>query len=477
MITPSPRPLPHPRKPLRTTAAGRRPRAAAWLRERLASHGQILPYPAPYRRMSTYFGFATVLFFAGVYTDIPVRLSETSAFPMVSVLPGLALLLLHRGMVTGRTISFVLWPTIFVALMGALAPNPGHYWFVRLIGSGQAGFSALLGYVAAWTLARFGRERLHKFLAAALPVFMVLIFAEVILPPAHTLMTNWIKIYGYELDFDALANRENGLGGYRPKLFTSEASYVATSAILLVIGYVWTGNNFRRYLVALFYLVVAAMLIRSPIIFLAAPPIVLAVYGDRSLGRLRSVSSFWVTIGIFVAALLIALLGANLIMSRFNAAVTGDDYSTTYRTYGAIAVALAVLQKYPLFGIGAGSIALVKNVVIATYLALGVPLEATEIEWSRSINNAYAAVPLYFGVVGSGIVLIALWRLFKSDVVRPRLPVALAFLGYCITYGGIYTPKFVITMAVMLTVGKMRPSQHEARGPAVRKRITRQHGL
>ena len=461
MIAPSPRPLPQPgrrRQPLQAKSAVRGLRATVWIRETLASRDQILPYPAPYRRISTYFWFATLLFFAGVYVDIPIRLSETAAFPMVSALPGLALLLFHPGVVTGRTVRFVLLPSLFVLVMGVLAPNPLYYAIVRLIGAGQTGFSALMGFVAAWVLARCGRNRLHKFLAIALPVFLVLIFVEVILPQAHTLMLGYLKIYGYDLDLDALANREDTLGGYRPKLFTSEPSYVATSAMLMVIGYVWTGNDFRRYLVALMFTVLAAIIIRSPIILLAIPPIVLAVYTDRALGRFRSVSSFWVTLGIFGALSLIVVVGAGVIASRFNAALSGDDYSTTYRTYGAIAVAIAVLQRYPLFGIGAGSIALVKNTIISTYLSFGVPLEATETEWHQSINNAYAAVPMYFGAVGTGIVLLALWRLFRSDVAKPRLPVVLAFLGYCITYGGIYTPKFVITMAVMLTVAKMRPA-------------------
>lgn len=431
-------------------------RPIAWFREAVFARHQVLPFPAPAARLSLYFAFATALYFLGIYADIGIRLGESSTVPMVSALPGLAMLLVYPGIVTPRIVRFVVVPATFVLVLSAVAPNFGALVVNRLLGAGQAGLSCMMGYVAAWVLARLGRVRLHRFLTFAIPVFLILLLIEIVVPQMHTLMLAYHNLYGYEVDIDALDERESGMGGYRPKLFTSETSYVGTSAMLMLVGYVWTGIGVRRYVIASVYLVLATLLIRSPIVILALPPIFVAVYTDGTLGRLRSLYAFWMTIITTIMVTIIGLVATSILYNRLSDAASGLDYSTTYRTYGALAVAINVLKKYPLFGVGAGSLQPVKNIIIATYLGLGVPLEATESQWNMSINNAFASTPVYFGLVGTGVLLVGLWRLVRSDVRAPRLPFLLAMLGYFTTFGAIYTPKFVITLMVLFTVAKLR---------------------
>ncbi len=431
-------------------------RAPAWLGAHLRSRQQMVPLPAPATRIPALLWFGAVLFFFGIYTNIGVKFAEVSTIPMVSALPGLALLLCYPGLVSPRMVRFVVVPMLFVLAFSVLAPQFGRLLFKRVAGVGQTGFSALIGYVVAWTLARFGRVRLHKFLAIAIPVFLILIVVELALPPMRALMIAYHDLYGLDLDLDVLADRENTMGGYRPKLFTSETSYVATSAMLLLIGYVWTGAGVRRYVFAAGYMVVAVALIRSPIVALALPPIFAAVYTDPSLGRNRGLYAFWVTIITVMVVSAVALLGFEVIANRLSSALSGQDYSTTYRTYGALVVAFNVLKAHPLFGAGAGTLLPVKDIVISTYLDLGVPLDAAETSWLYSINNAFASVLIYFGLVGTTVLLVFLWRLFKSDVNRPVLPVLLAFLCYNMTYGGIYTPTYFATVAAIFTVAKLR---------------------
>lgn len=456
------------REGARRPALSRRMRYVEWLRKSRASKNQILPFPAPAERMSLYFAFATALFFLGYYTDLGIGIGQGGTIPMVSAIPGLALLLSYPGVFSYRLVRFIVVPMLFVVVMSILAPSLGALLINRLLALGQTGYSAMMGYAASWALARCGRVRLHKFLSRAIPVFLVLLVIETVLPPMHSLMQAWIDLYGIDTDFEALANRDMGMGGYRPTLFTSETSYVGTTAMLMLIGYVWTGIGVKRYINAAIYMVLAAGIIRSPIVVLALPAIFAAVFTDRTLGRYRSIYVFWMTIIAVVAVALIALLAFGVIAERLNDISSGKDYSTTYRTYGAVAVAFAVLHHYPLFGVGAGSLKPVKDIIISTYVGLGVPVAAVEISWSMSINNAFSSVPIYFGLIGTAVILIALWRLIKCDILQAKIPVILAFAGYCITFGAVYTPKFVITLCTIFTLAKLRPAMAEI--PAVLRR-------
>jgi predicted ferric reductase len=227
--------------------------------------------------------------------------------------------------------------------------------------------------------------------------------------------------------------------------------------MLMLVCYVWTGIGVKRYVLAAIYLILAAGLIRSPIVVIALPVIFVGVFTDQTLGRFRSLYAFWMTIIAIFAVSLIAVLAVSVIAERLDNIATGQDYSTTYRTYGAIAVAIAVLHKYPLFGAGVGSLKPVKDIIMSTYISLGVPVEAAELNWNQSINNTYASVLVYLGLVGAVLVVMGLWRLIKTDVLRNKLPVVLALLGFFWTSGAIYTPKYVITICTILTVAKLRP--------------------
>jgi hypothetical protein len=424
----------------------------------LQTRKSLLPAPEPAQHLSNYLWLASALYFLGIYSDIGMRIGDTAVIPMVSAFPGLIMLLLVKGVVSPRLVSFVRWPFLFVVVCGVLAPKLGVMYANRLLGAGQAALSAGMAYVACWTLSRLGRTRIHRFLSIAIPIFLVLIAIELAVPQMRQVQTAFARIYGYGADYDweALSNREATMGGYRPKLFTSEASYVGTSAMLMLIGYVWTGQGIRRYLHAAGYFCVAAILIRSPIVLLSLPPIVSAVYTDKSLGRRRSTYSFWMTIIAVILGALILLLGPALLADRLNNVTTGADYSTTYRTYGAVAVAVNTLKQYPLFGVGAGSIAIIKNTIISTYLSFGVPLSAAETDWRANLNNSYAAILVYFGFVGASVIILVVWRMFLNDVKKPRLPVALAFFLYGITFGAVYSPKAMITFTVIIAAAKLR---------------------
>lgn len=447
-----------------------RARAQDFLARHVRPDQSLLPVFGVLPKPQLYFVIASMLLFAGVYTDIGIQVGESSVVPMVSAWPGLIMMAIYPGVVTPRLVRMVVATMVTVALLGIITPELKKYLVNRIIGIGQTGFSITAGYFAYYALMRFGRVRLHKFLTYFIPIYLFFIVLELAAPPFRSLVTSYLGLYPRDYNFDVIADRESRMGGYRPKLFTSETSYVAMTLLLVMIGYVWSGIKPGRYLWAGVYIFAALALVRSPIIGLSLLVLFVNVFTDRTLGRNRQAYAIWMTFGLVVAGAALALFGSDLIAARLEGAASGADYSTTYRTYGSLAVALAVLQKYPVFGVGVGSLMPVKEIIFKTYLKLGVPLEAVIVDWNLSINNALASFLIYFGLLGTTIAGLMFWRLFTRDVDAPRSPVVMALLVYSITCGAVYTPKYVIAVMVLFAVAKLRPSRADIQAYQVRKR-------
>jgi hypothetical protein len=195
---------------------------------------------------------------------------------------------------------------------------------------------------------------------------------------------------------------------------------------------------------------------------LSAIIVIFNVYTDHTIGRKRHETAIWMTFFLILLAALFGIFGYELIADRAQNVASGMDYSTTYRTYGSLAVAIEVLKKYPLFGVGAGSLMPIKDLIFQTYFQLGVPLTAIETDWNLSINNALASFLIYFGLIGTSIAGLLFWRIFASDIKAPRTPLVVALIAYSLSCGAVYTPKFIIAVMVLIAIAKLRPPPSSA---------------
>lgn len=447
----------------KVTQTVRRTQLVDWLRRNALWRDGILPRPAPAAKVSNYLAAIALLLFGGIYTDLNI-MSGTTLIPMVSALPGLALILIYPGVLSPKLVRTAAAAAAAVFVMGLFGPSLGQYLVNRTLGALQTGFGVTAGYACAWVVARLGRTRIHTFLRWFIPIYLACAAMEIVLPPFRAVVTAYLDLYHFEYDLDEIANREAGMGGYRPKLFTSETSYVSTTMMLSLIAYVWTGTRATRYAYASVYFLLGLAIIRSPIMALCLPVIFVSLYCDERLGKVRGQFAFWSTIGVISVLSVVGVAGMDIIATRASNIASGADYSTTFRTYGSLAAAIDVAMSHPLFGVGAGSLEPVKTTIINTYLSLGVPLESTELAWNKSINNALASSVLYFGFGGTLLIIALLFRLFRTDVIMPRVPVALALVAYGATYGAIYTPKFLITVMTLLAVSRLRLPPRAALG-------------
>lgn len=417
------------------------------------SRAGFLPHVAAAERLPLFFWIAAAMLFAGIYTDLIIPI-DRGVIPMVSAFPGAALMYFRRGVISPKAVYFITLPPIAVFLYSTLAPEFVELLPNRLFASAQVAYGLFIGYAASCSLGQIGKERLHSILTLMLPIFLVLILLEIV-TPFRQVVTDYLFLYPREFDLDAISNRDGGMGGYRPKLFTSETSYVGVSAFMLLVAYLWSGRGARRYVIFGWYMLAALILIRSPIIVLALPVALATANFDRSMDANRTLYNIGLVVGLLVLCVGIYVFGSAFFAERLQKVSSGDDYSVTYRTYGSFAVALNILDNYPLFGIGPGSLVIVKNTIMSTLIQLGVPISAVDNDWDKSINNAPSSFLIYFGIVGTVAAALISSIIIKKDLGSGKFPAIVALLCYSTTYGAVYTPKFLVTVVVLLMLAKL----------------------
>jgi hypothetical protein len=395
-----------------------------------------------------------LLIFFGIYTDIPLKIGNGTV-PMISAMPGIIVLLLRRNAWSLRLVSFIVIPSISFLLLSFLSFDSFSYIPLRFNASAQFAYSLLIGYIASNVLIDFGRARVHATAKILIIIFLFLIILE-LFTPFREIVQYYLSLYSREYNFFAMADRENNMGGYRPKLFTSETSYVAMTAVLLVTTYVWTGERPRRYKIATFVTALMVVLIRSPIVFLSIPIILVTSISDRSIGNIRYIYALSIMVFAVLIGTVLMTIGSRVIENRLDRISSGADYSTTYRTYGAFAVGWNVATEFPAFGVGPGGLDPARDIIMETQLGLGVPETAVVSNWEISINNAFGAVLVYFGFLGSAIIVFTAAVFIFGNLKPSRLPAVSAILFLSATSGSIYTPKFAATFIIIVAAAKLR---------------------
>lgn len=414
-----------------------------------------LPPESPVRRLSFPLVVGGAALFLGIYTEIPLTVGESGSIPMVSALPGLLLLLIWPGTWSLRLPVFIIFPSVAFSAIELCSIEKPDDLNNCLNALSQFILAIMLGYVASNVLMKLGRQRVSKVVSFALPIFCILIVLEVT-TPFKQLVTEYLNVYPREYDLLSMADRDRGMGGYRPKLFTSETSYVGMSSVILIMAYAWLGEGRLKYVMALAYTLLLSALVRSPTILLALPILFVSIVTDRTAGRMRL---FYAAALVFFATfggIGLVTVGSEIIEARLQKVQSGADYSTTYRTYGAVAVGWEVARQYPLFGVGPGGINKAKDIIIATQMKNGVPEEAISKEWRVSIGNALGALLIYFGFFGAILVVSVSIVFVLTNVPPSRIPITAGLFFLCASYGAIYTPKFATTFIIIVALAKLR---------------------
>lgn len=419
-----------------------------------------------------------MLFIFGIYTNVGLMIGQAT-FPTISALPGFIILIpfFYQRILSPKLYAVLLLPAVFMFLT-LFSPETSGGFVKRLTASGQATYSLILGILLYAYIASHSRDQIARFLKFALPIYISILALEV-LTPLKGFAIEYMNVYQYTAYDYTVANRDIGIaGGHRPKFLTSETSYVAMTLTFAIGIYTWTMRGNAKYLMALIYCVVGLAVVRSPIL-LAAPLLVAVDYSaqfwrDMALRRISLIAAPIAVLVVAVSFSGVLNLAQPFFEARLRGIQSGQDYSTTYRTYGSYIAGIQVANKYPIGGVGIGTQDIAAPIVQSVFVSNGVPIVAVAKDWKISLANAFAYSLIIFGYAGS-IIVFSLALIWTKKVSGALDPVFLTLaLTLSLTYGAVYTPKYICHWMLFAAVSQVVVSSRRLNLAPLKARVARQ---
>lgn len=356
---------------------------------------------------------------------------------------------------------------LFSYFTSIAATDALEYFPARSLAFGQYTYSIVIAISLYWTVTQFSASAVAKFLSVSLTIMVVMMCIEIFTPFSRFLDSVMNPLYGLTDFSDIIRNRDLSIGGglRRPKLFTSETSYLALSYTLMVCAYAQISKRPGSSTRALVLAVVGLILIRSPIVAFAAVFVGCIIYSGRGKpgGLTPTERRLLMTAFAAPAAVGAAFLVAQLFTARFQQITSGADYSVIYRTYGSLLAAFATVREHPLVGVGIGSIDAAYEPLTQTYLSLGVPASSVFYEWRFQVQNLPSALLIYLGLGGGTIYLLLMHRYARSLIGRLDWKIWSLLILQAATISAFYSPRFNVYFFLILAINVI--SRRDTRSP------------
>jgi hypothetical protein len=408
-------------------------------------------------------------FLLGIYLSWNLELSAGVPVPAAPAAAASGLLLLrHVNWIEARHVTALAVVMLCYLLSVFTAPD---YAFLmdRLKGFMQVSYSLVAGYGFYLVAIRYDRRVLARFFLVL--CLLILIGAALENYTGFRAVSDNVRAQLYSFGVYGSDNRDELLYGIiRPKLFTSEPSYVTFGFSLFLFG--WYGLTTSRYRIpaALAMLGLAYVLMRGPTLLLM--PLLIALYellvGVRKLqaGRMKQspkrlvimalVSLVLVTIGLWAGSVLYA--------ERLQAIFGGSDPSFFYRAIGPALAAFDTIARYPFTGVGITGENFIGDRIVAIYIGSPAfsPEWMLEDEVAHILTNYFWSHWIYFGL-GWGLVLAAALSYFLRTLGVPN--VAFCWAVWAVfgqSMGAYVSPRTwtVMFLAVVVAVVNERQAVH-----------------
>lgn len=432
--------------------------------------------PAPRLRADGIDTILMVLFLLGIYLGWSPKLAAGIPLPCaLSALAGMAMLLRNRHLINPRHVTG-LFSVIVLYLISIVCVPDTAFLGERFKGFIQLSYSLVIAYAAFITATLYDRDRLARIFLWFTLFILVGCFLETHTPFGAVSDAVRGMLFDQHL-YDAAERDQLLYGGIRPKLFTSEPSYVAFGfTAFSFFWYVLSTANGKTIIFAC--LLGAGMLaLRSPTLvlgFALIAPYQFFVAGRSIRGRTRSADHaivLFVSLALIGAAALI-FAGGELFAERIAKINEGNDASFFYRMIGPAAVAWDTAVNLPLSGAGLSGEDFIADRVSQIYLSS----PSFNPEWdisktSEVLTNYFWMHWIYLGPLLGLATLWALGRMLRS-LQTPS--VAFCFCAWAImgqSAGAYVSPKPWMILLLSAAVALLHFRQA---GPLRRQAVRRQ---
>ena len=412
-----------------------------------------------------------VFFLLGIYTGLPLKLEEFPVPAIAAGIFGFILLYLNKKLLR-RSHLQLFFLLIIVMIPGMLANFGDGLEMQRLKGAVQLLYSVAISLGVFLELRTWDKNTVAN-LFYWMAIFIVLgCFLEVY--TSFKGVSDGFRSYAFDAHlYDASFRDELIYGRDRPKLFTSEPSYVALYLFLsLTVSYCLTTQRYSNLKLA-FLALIGTVLIGSPIVMMAfaVPVTVFLLLQDK---KKVSNLSWGKMLGggvLFGVAFLVVV--SSVLSDRLDQISEGSDDSFSGRITAPPLATYLILNKYPLFGVGIDAKDEIASEVGNVFERMGVYV-GDEAELGNSVTNSFWLHWIYFGLLGGGGLGFLMYKLMKLSGVRyPWFSFVMTIISWQ-GMGGYVDPRswFFFFMFMLIPVLRSsRSNQLTSITPASRKEV------
>ncbi len=355
--------------------------------------------------------FLSILFALGMYTGaaLPVQQFPLPAF--VSGFAGLCLLFIHRRRILASHIPLLI-AILSIPLPGILAHFQDASATQRISGYVQFAYSITISLAFCIELSTWPRRLLTKFFGTCAAIIFFGCLLE--LTTGFSAVSNAFRQAAFPVNYDADARDQLIFGRVRPKLFTSEPSYVALFFLLTTSCWYLLSESKKATVTLLLATAGGAFLIGSPIILAAF----LLPLAKRQVPLTQTTPAFRLggklLFGSISLFLLVAVIIPAALAPRLTLISQGLDESFLVRVVTPPKIAYEVFLETPVFGAGINAKNELDHLVRGILWEYNVTYNINEEYAADGVTNAFWLSWIFLGAAG-GLALV-LWMLYASSI-------------------------------------------------------------
>ena len=410
--------------------------------------------------------FLVCVFLFGTYTNIHLYSNGNLLVPyFISGVSGIILLLKnHRCMRLSQLKAILI--LMLIVSFSVLFKGFDHFVFERIKGAVQIFYSLILAYAFFIEVERWERNKVARlFYYCCLVIIVGCAFENY---TNFKVLSDGFRDYVYPVGvYEAFERDINIFGRERPKLFTSEPSYVAMFLLFSMTIWFALSEGLGKYIGVLVMGLLGSLLIGSPITILIVPISLITIVFLEKQGLilfLRKMTRTKIFGYLFFLVLLLFFLGYLLfeVFSLRLASVSLGEGSVIARLVLPPRITFEVLRDYPFWGSG---IAAKEMVVDAVFFYLkneyGLSYLVSSKQVLNSMTNIFWLHWMYLGLLGGGLMLLGLSNLMNTLKVRYKWYCAFVTLVFSQTMGGYVGLRFWVFVFGIFLCAKKRFWQHD----------------